>query len=120
MVSTGVFGLFGDHLAVVSAKPPGQRWLSSQYNYGGGTETRREDAMIEVSEEFYSSLHRQFKGDLLRPGASGYDDARLIWNGMFARTPGVIARCADSGDLQNAIRAAAEAGVLTAVRCGGH
>src|SRR5437899_8776820 len=142
MVSTGVFGLSGDHLGVVPAKPPAQRRLNR------GTETRRgpiandpgsggflswagsatfggaflhgEDAMIEASEEVYSSLHRQFKGDLLRPGNSGYEDARLIWNGMFARTPGLIARCADSSDLQNAIRAAREAGLLTAVRCGGH
>jgi hypothetical protein len=24
--------------------------------------------MVEASEEVYSSLHRRFKGDLLRPG----------------------------------------------------
>ena len=41
--------------------------------------------MVEASEEVYSSLHRQFKGDLLRPGDSGYEDARSIWNGMVAR-----------------------------------
>jgi hypothetical protein len=76
--------------------------------------------MAEASEEVYSSLHRQFKGDLLRPGQSGYEDARVIWNGMVARTPGLIARCADVSDVQRAIRAASEAGILTAVRCGGH
>src|SRR5437660_7660618 len=71
-------------------------------------------------EELYSSLHRRFKGDLLRPGESGYEDARTIWNGMVARTPGLIARCADVSDVQTAVRAAAENGILTAVRCGGH
>jgi hypothetical protein len=76
--------------------------------------------MVEASEEVYSSLHRQFKGDLLRPGQSGYEDARVIWNGMVARTPGLIARCADVSDVQSAIRAASEAEILTAVRCGGH
>ena len=76
--------------------------------------------MIEASEEVYSSLHRRFKGDLLRPGESGYADARIIWNGMVARTPGLIARCADVSDVQNAVRASVEAGILTAVRCGGH
>src|ERR1700728_4851586 len=39
---------------------------------------------------------------------------------MVARTPGLIARCADVTDVQNAIRAGSETGVLTAVRCGGH
>ena len=76
--------------------------------------------MIEATDELYSSLHRQFKGDLLRPVDNGYEAARVIWNGMFDRTPGLIARCTDVSDVQNAVRAASEAGVLTAVRCGGH
>jgi hypothetical protein len=76
--------------------------------------------MPSPSEEVYSSLHRRFKGDLLRPGSAGYEDARVVWNGMVARKPGLIARCADVNDVQNAIRAASETGILTAVRCGGH
>ena len=76
--------------------------------------------MIEASEEVCSSLNRRFKGELLRPGESGYEDARIIWNGMVARTPGVIARCTDVSDVQNAVRAATATGILTAIRCGGH
>jgi FAD/FMN-containing dehydrogenase len=76
--------------------------------------------MPNASDEVYTSLHRRFRGDLLRPGQSGYDDARGIWNGMVARSPGLIARCADVSDIQNAVRAASEIGILTAVRCGGH
>jgi hypothetical protein len=76
--------------------------------------------MIQLSEEVYSSLHRRFKGDLLRPGDGGYEDARMVWNGMVARNPGLIARCAELSDVQKAVRAGSEAGILTAVRCGGH
>jgi hypothetical protein len=76
--------------------------------------------MVEAIEEIYSSLQRQFQGDLLRPADTAYEDARTIWNGMFARTPGLIARCADTSDVQTAVRAASETGLLTAVRCGGH
>jgi hypothetical protein len=76
--------------------------------------------MSPASDELYSSLHRRFKGDLLRPADNGYEDARAIWNGMFSRMPGLIARCADISDVQNAVRAASEIGILTAVRCGGH
>jgi FAD binding domain-containing protein/berberine-like enzyme len=76
--------------------------------------------MIEVSKEVYGSLRQRFRGDLLRPGENGFDDARPIWNGMLARMPGLIARCADVVDVQNAIRAGSESGILTAVRCGGH
>jgi FAD binding domain/Berberine and berberine like len=73
-----------------------------------------------VSEELFSALHGRFKGDLLRPGQSGFEEARPIWNGMFASTPGLIARCADISDVQNAVRIASQASLLTAVRCGGH
>src|ERR1017187_3010281 len=76
--------------------------------------------MAEASGEVYSSLRRRFKGDLLCPGENGYEDARVIWNGMVARSPGLIARCTDVSDVQNAVRAATETGILTAVRCGGH
>ncbi len=76
--------------------------------------------MVEASEEVYSSLRRRFQGELLRPGDSGYEDARAIWNGMVARRPGLIARCADVSDVQNAVRTGSANGILTAVRCGGH
>jgi hypothetical protein len=39
---------------------------------------------------------------------------------MAQRTPALIARCVDVADVQLAVRSAAKAGVLTAVRCGGH
>ena len=76
--------------------------------------------MVEASKQIHSSLQQGFKGDLLRPGASGYEDARTVWNGMVARTPGLIARCADVNDVQSTVRAASKVGILTAVRCGGH
>jgi hypothetical protein len=77
-------------------------------------------AMVEASKEVYSSLRGRFKGDLVRPGDSGYEDARAIWNGMVARTPGLIVRCTDLSDVQSAVRSASETGILTAIRCGGH
>jgi hypothetical protein len=76
--------------------------------------------MTNAIEEVFSALQHQFRGDLLRPGEDGYAEARGIWNGMLARTPGLIARCADVADVQAAVRMAGAAGALTAVRCGGH
>src|SRR5262252_7769778 len=76
--------------------------------------------MVEASEEVYALLRQRLQGDLLRLGESGYEDARSIWNSLAARTPGLIARCADVSDVQNAVRTAREIGILTAVRCGGH
>jgi FAD binding domain/Berberine and berberine like len=75
---------------------------------------------LAAAEEAYSSLSRRFKGELLRPGDGDYDAARTIWNGMVSRSPGLIARCADVSDVQNAVRVARDAGLLAAIRCGGH
>jgi FAD binding domain/Berberine and berberine like len=71
-------------------------------------------------EETFSSLKGQFRGDLFRPHDAEFVRAQAIWNGMAVRTPGLIARCADVADVQAAIRSATSAGVLAAVRCGGH
>lgn len=67
-------------------------------------------------EEFKSS----FRGYLLRPGDSGYDEARKIWNGMFDRRPALIARCAGAADVINAVNFARDTGLQVAVRGGGH
>jgi hypothetical protein len=76
--------------------------------------------MAGPTHEIDSLLRPRFKGDLLRPSDIEYDHARAVWNGMFARTPALIARCADVADVQSAVRAAAETGIITSVRCGGH
>jgi hypothetical protein len=76
--------------------------------------------MRQATSEVYRALRQQFRGDLLRPDDPQYEPARSIWNGMVARRPGLIARCADVADVQAAVRTAVAAGVLTAVRCGGH
>ena len=76
--------------------------------------------MKSAIEETFSSLKSRFRGDLLRPQDEEYERARAIWNAMADRTPALIARCADVADVQAAVRVAAAAGVLTAVRCGGH
>lgn len=76
--------------------------------------------MNNAISELYSALRTRFRGDLLLPDAGDYEAARSIWNGMAARAPGLIARCADVADVQAAVRTASSADMLTAIRCGGH
>jgi hypothetical protein len=76
--------------------------------------------MKAAIEEAFCALQGQFRGDLLLPQDEEYERARGIWNAMAERKPALIARCADVADVQAAVRVAAAAGVLTAVRCGGH
>src|SRR5258708_26650442 len=76
--------------------------------------------MSGASEEVYSLRNGQCRGNLLSAGHTEFSEARRIWNGMVARTPSLIARCAGVPDVQAAVRTASAAGVFPAIRCGGH
>ena len=67
-----------------------------------------------------ASLRRQIRGQVLTPGDTGYDDARLIWNGMFDRKPALLVRCKDRAEVVAAVNFARDNKLLTAVRGGGH
>src|SRR5690242_18002923 len=67
-----------------------------------------------------ASLHRQIRGQVLTPDDTGYDDARLIWNGMFDRKPALLVRCKGRADVVAAVNFARDSKLLTAVRGGGH
>src|SRR3954470_1949041 len=64
-------------------------------------------------------LSGAFAGELLAPGDSGYDEARCVWNGMFDRRPGLIARCADADDVVAAVDFARGLALTVAGRGGG-
>ncbi len=59
-------------------------------------------------------------GDVLHPGAPGYDAARSVWNGMVDHRPAVIVRCHSVADVIAAVRFARERDLEVGVRCGGH
>ncbi len=67
-----------------------------------------------------SALRTQFSGTLFVPEDAGYDEARLIWNGMFDKRPALVARCRDAADVIAAVNLARDNGLLTAIRGGGH
>jgi FAD/FMN-containing dehydrogenase len=60
------------------------------------------------------------QGPLLRPGDAGYDDARLLWNGMMDKRPALIARCTGLADVVDTVNFARDHKLLLAVRGGGH
>ncbi len=69
----------------------------------------------------HSSSHRpHFDGQVLTPGAPGYDAARSVWNDMVDHRPALIVRCASVSDVIAAVRHGRELGLEIGVRCGGH
>jgi FAD/FMN-containing dehydrogenase len=66
------------------------------------------------------AFRSRFRGALLRPGEEGYEEARRVWNGAIDRHPALIARCAGTDDVIEAVRFAREHDLPISVRGGGH
>jgi FAD/FMN-containing dehydrogenase len=68
----------------------------------------------------YADFASQLRGELLEPGSPGYDDARLVWNGMIDRRPSLVARCRNAADVMASVNHARENALAIAVHSGGH
>ena len=67
-----------------------------------------------------SMFSSEFKGKLLTPTDTGYDEARKLWNGMVDKRPALIAQCTTTSDVVIAVNHARNNGLVVAVRGGGH
>jgi len=75
---------------------------------------------IALGARAVAAFGARLRGQLLRPDSTGYEAARKVWNGMVDKRPALIARCADVGDIVDAIKFAREHELLASVRGGGH
>jgi FAD/FMN-containing dehydrogenase len=65
-------------------------------------------------------LRRAFAGEIVTPDATGYDDARRVWNAVFDRRPALIVRPSSVDDVVAAVRFGRERDLEIAIRGGGH
>ena len=63
---------------------------------------------------------KDFRGVVLAPADTGYEDARKLYNGMIDKRPLLIAQCSDVADVITAVNFAREQQMPIAVRGGGH
>lgn len=75
---------------------------------------------MSIGEEAINDLETAMRGRLLRKDHPDYDNARRIWNGMIDKQPALIAECTGTADIITSVQFAAEHGLLTSVRGGGH
>ena len=80
----------------------------------------KDGGSIGIEMAAVEKLGEGLRGPILLPESAGYDDARRIWNGMIDRRPALIARCAGTSDVVDAVNFAREHDVLVAVKGGGH
>lgn len=72
------------------------------------------------SDTDFAGLRSVFRGDLIRKGDEGYDEARKVFNGMIDRYPAIIAKCADVTDVVQAVNFGRNSNMLISIRSGGH
>jgi FAD binding domain/Berberine and berberine like len=77
-------------------------------------------AGTKLDETAVRELEGAFRGELVRPGDTTYDEHRKVWNGSIDRCPALIARCAGVADVIEAVRLARRTHLQVAVRSGGH
>ena len=61
-------------------------------------------------------LKTNLRGQLLLAGDDGYDEARVIWNGMTHKRPELIVRCSGVADAIAAVKFAAAGTMSPAMR----
>ncbi len=76
--------------------------------------------MAALTTADIEQLRMRFRGELITPYDSAYNEARTIWNGMIDRRPTLIARCVGTHDVIEAVRVAREQKLTVSVRGGGH
>jgi FAD/FMN-containing dehydrogenase len=73
-----------------------------------------------MTEDQIARFAAELRGPLIRPGDAEYDTARKLYNAMIDRHPRLVARCIDAADVIAAVNFGREAGLLIAIRGGGH
>ena len=66
------------------------------------------------------SLREGVRGAVLVDGDVGYEEARLVYNGMINKRPAVVIGAVDDADVIAGVRYAAERGLDLSIRGGGH
>ena len=96
------------------------RVTEGQHRRRSRTRGKSRTTAAKLEKSTVASFRDQLRGELLRPGDPGYEDARQIWNAMIDRRPSMIARCTGSADVIRSIRFAREQDIPFSVRGVGH
>ena len=75
---------------------------------------------VVLNEDAVKEFATSLRGELVRPGDAGYEQARKVYNAMIDKRPALIARCANAGDVIRSVNFARDNQLALAVRGGGH
>jgi hypothetical protein len=73
-----------------------------------------------IDEEALQGFIQGVRGNVIRPGDPGYDEARAIWNGLIDRKPALIVQPTGAADVVDAVNFAREHELLLSIKGGAH
>jgi FAD/FMN-containing dehydrogenase len=77
------------------------------------------DEMQPTEMSLLETMRMSFTGAVLTGADTGYDEARMVHNGIIDKRPGVIARCVTTADVVDALNYAKAENLEIAVRAEG-
>ena len=77
-------------------------------------------ALTETIDAIAGALRAGLQGAVIDSGHPEYHTARRVWNGLIDRYPALIARCAGTADVVEAVRVARAYRPEVSIRGGGH
>ncbi len=80
----------------------------------------KEKQLTEIPGIALDKFKSAFEGTVLTEIDNGYEEARIVWNGMIDRKPALIAQCSNTSDIQTALAFAREHNLLLSIKGGGH
>src|SRR3989440_1400358 len=80
----------------------------------------QQNTPVALEETAVQELVSRMRGELIRAGDAGYEQAARVYNGMIEKRPALIAHCRDVADVMAAVNFAREHELALAVRGGGH
>jgi FAD/FMN-containing dehydrogenase len=73
-----------------------------------------------VNEASLDNLRGRLRGELLRAGDPGYDEARRVWNALIDHHPALVVRCKGTSDVAAAVQFGRQHDLLVSIKGGGH
>jgi len=77
-------------------------------------------AAAALDAEALQAFAMGVRGHVLQSDDPGYDEARLIWNGLIDRRPALIVQPTGAADVVDAVNFAREQGLVLSIKAGGH
>jgi FAD/FMN-containing dehydrogenase len=81
---------------------------------------KRDGGTVSLNGNVLEAFSGSFRGEVMTPQSSDYDEVRSIWNAMIDRRPSLIARCMGAEDVMEAVNLAREHSLFFSVRGAGH